>query len=103
MGASHGVSWPRVLRKIFSGPHSQASTSSAKPSPSRSLHTAPLTRPASASARVFSASRVNAPRSLRNSRDGVASGDQVVLRAGAFLRDGDAVSAVPAEDARSRP
>ncbi len=36
-------------------------------------------------------------------RDGVAAGDQVVLRAGAFLRDGDAVSAVPAEDARSRP
>ncbi len=36
-------------------------------------------------------------------RDGVATGDQIVLRAGAFLRDGDAVSPVLTEDARGRP
>jgi len=36
-------------------------------------------------------------------RDGLEAGERVVLRAGAFLRDGDAVSPVLTEDARGRP
>ncbi len=35
-------------------------------------------------------------------RDGLVAGEQIVLRAGAFLRDGDAVSPVLTEDARGR-
>src|SRR6266511_2627229 len=44
-GASQAASLPCSLRKIRIGPHSQASTNSGLPSPSRSLNTAPLTRP----------------------------------------------------------
>jgi HlyD family secretion protein len=36
-------------------------------------------------------------------RDGVRAGDRLVLRAGAFLRDGDAVAGVPVEQARAQP
>ena len=36
-------------------------------------------------------------------RDGVRAGDRLVLRAGAFLRDGDAVAGVPVEQASAQP
>jgi HlyD family secretion protein len=36
-------------------------------------------------------------------RDGVRAGDRLVLRAGAFLRDGDAVAGVAVEQARAQP
>src|SRR2546422_9347325 len=44
-GGFQSRNWPPLLRKIFIGPHSHASTNSGWPSPSKSLKTAPLTKP----------------------------------------------------------
>src|SRR5256885_699095 len=69
-GASHGRNLPRSLLKIRIGPHSQASINSDFPSPSRSLNTAPLTKP-TFSNRCASTSR---PPSFFNNNESAGSG-----------------------------
>src|SRR5262245_60593991 len=69
-----GVSLPLSLRKIFSGPHSQAKTSSGKPSPLRSVNVAPLTSPMSLSALLLVSSGFNVPPSLRSNIEEAGSG-----------------------------
>src|SRR5437870_11098163 len=73
-GAFHGRSLPCAFLKIRRGPHSHASTNSGKPSPSRSLHTAPLTRPTLSNVLLFSWSSTHFPPSFRYTRELAGSG-----------------------------
>src|SRR5882672_4384533 len=64
-GASHGRNTPFSFRNTRNGPHSQARINSGKPSPVRSLHTAPLTSPMFFRRAAFVGSRESLPDAWR--------------------------------------
>ncbi len=68
-------SLPFRFIRTRTGPHSVATTRSARPSPSRSANVALLTRPSAPSVRAFAASVTNAPEAVPSSRrDAAGSG-----------------------------